>query len=162
MDIDSLKQAAEIIDKARKDYERQGMRGQKLYIVCDLIKAEDLIYSVISEFEEQENVSGIDCELSKQKTQSNNNQSCDESSDGSAATAKHYQIDGARLQPVKMLQDILTPEEFRGWLKGSMFKYFCRAGKKPGEPYERDMAKCLQFNEWLKQAAAGKKINPRE
>jgi len=43
-----------------------------------------------------------------------------------------------------------------------MFKYFCRAGKKPGEPYERDMAKCLQFNEWLKQAAAGKKINPRE
>ena len=128
----------------------------------DLIKAEDLIYSVISEFEEQENVSGIDCELSKQKTQSNNNQSCDESSDGSAATAKHYQIDGARLQPVEMLQDILTPEEFRGWLKGSMFKYFCRAGKKPGEPYERDMAKCLQFNEWLKQAAAGKKINPRE
>lgn len=105
---------------------------------------------------------GIDCELSKQKTQSNNNQSCDESSDGSAATAKHYQIDGARLQPVEMLQDILTPEEFRGWLKGSMFKYFCRAGKKPGEPYERDMAKCLQFNEWLKQAAAGKKINPRE
>ena len=56
MDIDSLKQAAEIIDKARKDYERQSMRGQKLYIVCDLIKAEDLIYSVISEFEEQENV----------------------------------------------------------------------------------------------------------
>lgn len=67
---------------------------------------------------------GIDCELSKQKTQSNNNQSCDESSDGSAATAKHYQIDGARLQPVEMLQDILTSEEFRGWLKGNMFKYF--------------------------------------
>lgn len=82
-------------------------------------------------------------------------------SDGTAATAKHYQIDGARLQPVEMLQDILTPEEFRGWLKGNMFKYFCRAGKKPGEPYEKDMAKCLQFNEWLKQAAAGKKINPR-
>lgn len=83
-------------------------------------------------------------------------------SDGTAATATHYQVDGARLQPVEMLQDILTPEEFRGWLKGSMFKYFCRAGKKPGEPYERDMAKCLQFNEWLKQAAAGKKINPRK
>ena len=32
------------------------MRGQKLYIVCDLIKAEDLIYSVINEFENQENV----------------------------------------------------------------------------------------------------------
>lgn len=83
-------------------------------------------------------------------------------SDGTAATATHYQVDGARLQPVEMLQDILTPEEFRGWLKGSMFKYFCRAGKKPGEPYERDMAKCLQFNEWLKQVAAGKKINPRK
>lgn len=83
-------------------------------------------------------------------------------SDGTAATATHYQVDGARLQPVEMLQDILTPEEFRGWLKGSMFKYFCRAGKKPGEPYEKDMAKCLQFNEWLKQAAAGKKINPRK
>lgn len=83
-------------------------------------------------------------------------------SDGTAATATHYQVDGARLQPVEMLQDILTPDEFRGWLKGSMFKYFCRAGKKPGEPYERDMAKCLQFNEWLKQAAAGKKINPRK
>lgn len=82
-------------------------------------------------------------------------------SDGTAATATHYQVDGARLQPVEMLQDILTSEEFRGWLKGNMFKYFCRAGKKPGEPYERDMAKCLQFNEWLKQAAAGKKINPR-
>jgi len=83
-------------------------------------------------------------------------------SDGTAATATHYQVDGARLQPVEMLQDILTSEEFRGWLKGNMFKYFCRAGKKPGEPYERDMAKCLQFNEWLKQAAAGKKINPRK
>lgn len=71
-------------------------------------------------------------------------------------------LDLARKRNREMLQDILTPEEFRGWLKGSMFKYFCRAGKKPGEPYERDMAKCLQFNEWLKQAAAGKKINPRE
>ena len=99
-------------------------------------------------------------EISADIRKCTNTVTCDQS-DGTAATATHYQIDGARLQPVEMLQDILTPEEFRGWLKGNMFKYFCRAGKKPGEPYERDMAKCLQFNEWLKQAAAGKKINPR-
>lgn len=100
-------------------------------------------------------------EISADIRKCTNTVTCDQS-DGTAATATYYQIDGARLQPVEMLQDILTPEEFRGWLKGNMFKYFCRAGKKPGEPYEKDMAKCLQFNEWLKQAAAGKKINPRK
>lgn len=100
-------------------------------------------------------------EISAEMRKCANTVTCDQS-DGTAATATHYQVDGARLQPVEILQDILTPEEFSGWLKGNMFKYFCRAGKKPGEPYEKDMAKCLQFNEWLKQAAAGKKINPRE
>ena len=35
-------------------------------------------------------------------------------------------------QPWNVMQSLLTPEEFRGFLKGNMLKYAMRQGKKDG------------------------------
>jgi hypothetical protein len=42
----------------------------------------------------------------------------------------HYQNMG--LQPWDAMEAWLTPEEFRGFLRGSAIKYLARAGKKGG------------------------------
>ena len=36
------------------------------------------------------------------------------------------------VQPWELVETILTPEEFIGFLKGTLIKYAMRAGKKPG------------------------------
>ena len=36
------------------------------------------------------------------------------------------------VQPWELMETILTPEEFIGFLKGTLIKYAMRAGKKPG------------------------------
>lgn len=40
----------------------------------------------------------------------------------------HYKDMG--MQPWEVMQAVLTPEEFRGFLKGNIIKYAMRAGKK--------------------------------
>lgn len=80
--------------------------------------------------------------------------------DGTAATAGHYYFHGARLEPIEAMQDWFSPEEFRGFLKGNLLKYLVRAGRKPGEPAEKDLTKAMQYLEWLRQAERGETINP--
>ena len=52
-------------------------------------------------------------------------------------TANDYQVDGSHYrdmprQPWDVMRDVLTKEEFIGYLKGNIIKYTLRAGKKPG------------------------------
>lgn len=64
-------------------------------------------------------------------------------------------------QPIEIMQERLTHHEFIGFLKGNYIKYDCRAGHKQGESYAKDIAKRDRYAEWLKQAQAGQKIDPR-
>lgn len=54
-----------------------------------------------------------------------------------AITADARQVGGShyrdmQMQPWDVMQAVLTPEEFRGFLKGNVIKYAMRQGKKEG------------------------------
>jgi hypothetical protein len=51
------------------------------------------------------------------------------SADDIQVGGSHYKDMG--MQPWTVMQVVLTPEEFRGYLKGNVIKYSMRAGKKP-------------------------------
>lgn len=70
----------------------------------------------------------------------------------------HYQKE---IQPIELMQMVLSPEEFIGYLKGNIIKYCERAGLKQNEPASKDMNKAKRYKEWLSQAKQGKTINPR-
>lgn len=48
--------------------------------------------------------------------------------DSTQVGGSHYKDMG--VQPWEVMEHVLTPEEFRGFLKGSIIKYSMRAGKK--------------------------------
>jgi hypothetical protein len=78
--------------------------------------------------------------------------------EGSAQSSKHYQVGDK--QPIEILQDYLTPEEFQGFLKGNVLKYTLRFGRK--DDVAKESAKIEQYSKWLAVAVNGGKINPRE
>lgn len=51
------------------------------------------------------------------------------------------------IEPIEVIEKSLTPEEFRGFLLGSVLKYRLRAGHKT----EGDIEKAMQYEEWIKQ-----------
>lgn len=59
----------------------------------------------------------------------------------------HYER--SPIQPIDFIESALTPEEFRGWIKGSVIKYVARAGHKDGEPLERDLGKAVFYLRFL-------------
>lgn len=65
---------------------------------------------------------------------------------GSPEEATHYH--GA-VEPIELMQSLLTPEEFSGFLKGNLIKYAFRAGRKAGETAEKDRTKFLVYSQWL-------------
>lgn len=77
--------------------------------------------------------------------------------DGTAKAQIHYQQ--ADIQPIEIMQMYMTPEEFRGFLKGNVIKYSLRANFK-GSP-QADIDKAQQYAKWLGQALRGENINPR-
>lgn len=70
----------------------------------------------------------------------------------------HYQH--TLLQPLEIMQRIMTPEEFKGFLKGNILKYSIRGGNKQGESAEKDLGKVETYSRWLRLAEQGKTINP--
>lgn len=66
--------------------------------------------------------------------------------EGTPEEAVHYH--GA-VEPIELMQSILTPEEFKGFLKGNAIKYAFRAGRKAGESAEKDTTKFLVYSQWL-------------
>ena len=58
----------------------------------------------------------------------------------------HYQNGG--IETIELIKEYLTPEEFRGYLKGNIIKYRERAPYKGNT--EQDYAKALKYWEWLK------------
>lgn len=74
---------------------------------------------------------------------------------GTPEEAVHYH--GA-VEPIELMQSILTPEEFKGFLKGNAIKYAFRAGRKAGESAEKDKTKFLVYSQWLHNCQHGGKI----
>jgi len=69
--------------------------------------------------------------------------------------ADHVQVGGDHYktmnpQPWEVMQSLLTPEEFRGYLKGNMIKYAMRQGKKDSpdaEKYHHYKHKLMEYTE---------------
>jgi len=60
----------------------------------------------------------------------------------------HYGGGENPYEAIKVIQHTLTPEEFRGYIKGNVLKYTMRAGKKAGASSPKDLAKaewCLKY-----------------
>ena len=75
---------------------------------------------------------------------------------GSPEEATHYH--GA-VEPIELMQAILTPDEFKGFLKGNAIKYAFRAGRKAGESAEKDKTKFMVYSQWLYNYQHGGSIN---
>lgn len=74
---------------------------------------------------------------------------------------EHY-ASMAGLEPIELMQLVLSPAEFIGFLKGNIIKYSMRAGKKQGEAAEKDAAKAKRYAEWLMKLGYKMPINPKE
>lgn len=71
---------------------------------------------------------------------------------------KHYnELD---IQPIEVMQALLTPTEFLGFLKGNIIKYSYRCGKK--DDPKSELAKFERYQEWYQQALKGLRIDPRK
>lgn len=53
------------------------------------------------------------------------------------------------VQPIQLMKHLLSPEEYTGFIKGSMIKYAMRAGRKEGDTVEEDYAKYKYYEEEL-------------
>lgn len=76
--------------------------------------------------------------------------------DGSAQSSKHYQH--GRLQPIEIIQDTLSSEQFIGFLWGNVIKYSLRRGRK--DDTKKEDAKVEQYSKWLQEAERGMLIDP--
>lgn len=62
---------------------------------------------------------------------------------------EHYE--NMLVEPLELMQSVLTPEEYRGFLKGSAIKYAMRAGHKgTEEDAEADADKFLFYSQALR------------
>ena len=78
-----------------------------------------------------------------------------EVTDASDRPADQGQVGGTHykdmaVQPWHVMESILTPEEFRGFLKGNIIKYAMRQGRKG----EDDADKCIHYQRKLKEVLA--------
>lgn len=90
---------------------------------------------------------------------------CCDSKDASALNTKYYDEHYASmvgLEPIELMQLVLSLPEFVGFLKGNIIKYTMRAGKKQGEAAEKDAAKAKRYIEWLMKLGYKMPINPKE
>ena len=80
-------------------------------------------------------------------------------SDDIFVSANNHQVDGDHyvtmdVQPWDVMQRVLSPAEFRGYLKGCVIKYAMRQGRKDispmdGEKCKHYMAKLAEIDEVL-------------
>ena len=71
------------------------------------------------------------------------------SADDIQAGGDHYK--SMDVQPWHVMQTLLTPEEFRGFLKGNIIKYSMRQGRKDSP----DADKCKHYMQKLNEVTGG-------
>ena len=60
---------------------------------------------------------------------------------------KHY--NGCIIEPILLMQQHLTSEQFEGFLLGNIIKYRVRAGHK--EDAKKDIDKAMRYEQWLRE-----------
>lgn len=70
------------------------------------------------------------------------------SADEVQVSGNHYK--DMPIQPWALMEAVLTPEEFRGFLKGNIIKYSMRAGRKEGSD---DAGKAKHYMQKLKEVS---------
>lgn len=60
----------------------------------------------------------------------------------------HYGGADNPYEVVKVLEAWLTRDQMIGWLRGTAIKYMARAGKKPGNTGEQDLAKARWYTDY--------------
>ena len=78
--------------------------------------------------------------------------------DGTSINSTQYQ--GNIMQSIELMQKVMSPEAFQGFLIGNIIKYRDRLGKK--DAIEKEMGKINQYHYWLQLARAGVVIKPME
>ena len=66
------------------------------------------------------------------------------------------------IQPIEVMQAIMSHEELIGFLKGNIIKYSMRAGHKEGESAAKDAAKAKHYSKWLSSLYEDGFINTEE
>lgn len=66
---------------------------------------------------------------------------------------KSSYYDAGGIETLDIIRAKLTPEEYRGYLKGNALKYLCRAGFKGCE--DRDTEKAVNYITWLRDETRG-------
>lgn len=66
--------------------------------------------------------------------------------------ASHYQLEGLGIEVMDVIKSVLTPEEYRGFLKGNILKYSLRAGKKTDDEM-KDLKKCSEYINYLSKVS---------
>jgi len=61
-------------------------------------------------------------------------------------TPEHYGI--LKMMPIEYLMISMTPEEYKGFLKGNIIKYVIRADEKNGVD---DYQKAIVYSKWLEE-----------
>lgn len=61
----------------------------------------------------------------------------------------HYK--NAVVEPIEIMRQMFTKEEYRGFLKGNILKYRMRLGNKQGADINEDFEKIRQYEKWLKE-----------
>lgn len=63
----------------------------------------------------------------------------------------HYGGGDNPYEVIKVLKAWMSREELIGFCKGNAIKYISRAGKKEGQPFERDMAKARWYLDYIEK-----------
>ena len=80
----------------------------------------------------------------------------DEYTNGTSAGQNHYK--SSAMQPIQVMQRIMTVEQFKGFLIGNVIKYSMRAGHK--DAVYKDYNKARQYMWWLHLVNQGTVIDP--
>lgn len=78
---------------------------------------------------------------------------------GKPEDQEHYQ---GLIQPIELMQELLSHKEFIGFCKGNMIKYAFRAGHKNGESGKKDKEKYEAYKEFLNRYLYGRPLIDRE
>lgn len=67
------------------------------------------------------------------------------------------------IQPIEIMQALMTRNEFQHFLFGTIVKYHRRAGHKQGESFRKDLTKRDRYIQWYYTSSVlGKYINPND
>lgn len=79
---------------------------------------------------------------------------------GVSAKQEHYQ--NSALQPIQVMQRIMSKEQFYGFLMGNFIKYSMRMSHKKSESVEKEKEKAMQYAYWAELAKKDVIIDPIE